>query len=37
VGYTTWPLQPGNYEIRLLLDDGYRSAATSAPFKVVQP
>ena len=37
VGYKTWPLQPGTYEIRLLLDDGYRSAATSAPFKVVQP
>ena len=37
VGYSTWPLQPGNYEVRLLLDDGYRSAATSAPFKVVQP
>jgi endonuclease/exonuclease/phosphatase family protein len=37
VGYTTWPLQPGNYEIRLLLDDGYQTAATSLPFKVVQP
>jgi hypothetical protein len=37
VGYTTWPLQPGNYEVRLLLDDGYRSAATSNTFKVVQP
>jgi len=37
VGYTTWPLQPGNYEIRFLLDDGYQTVATSAPFKVVQP
>jgi len=37
VGYTTWPLHPGTYDIRLLLDDGYQSAATSAPFKVVQP
>jgi endonuclease/exonuclease/phosphatase family metal-dependent hydrolase len=36
-GYSTWPLQPGNYEIRLLLDDGYRSLAVSAPFKVVNP
>ena len=27
VGYKTWPLGTGNYEIRLLLDDGYRSAA----------
>jgi hypothetical protein len=37
VGYTVWPLQPGNYEIRLLLDDGYRSLGSSAPFKVVKP
>lgn len=37
VGSSTWPLQPGNYEIRLLLDDGYRSLASSAPFKVVKP
>jgi hypothetical protein len=27
----------GTYQIRLLLDDGYRSAAVSAPFKIVQP
>jgi hypothetical protein len=33
----TWPLDPGQYEIRLLLDDGYRSIAASAPFKIVQP
>ena len=36
-GYTTWPLQPGTYEIQLLLDDGYRTLAHSAQFKVVQP
>lgn len=35
-GYSTWPLQPGNYEIRLLSDDGYTSLASSASFKVVQ-
>jgi hypothetical protein len=35
-GYTTWPLQPGVYEIRLLVDDGYQSVASSAPFKVVR-
>jgi endonuclease/exonuclease/phosphatase family metal-dependent hydrolase len=37
VGYKTWPLGPGTYEIRLLLDDGYRSAASSPRFKIVQP
>jgi endonuclease/exonuclease/phosphatase family metal-dependent hydrolase len=36
-GYKTWPLGPGTYQIRLLLDDGYRSAAVSAPFKIVRP
>lgn len=36
LGYGTWPLQPGNYVIRLLLDDGYRSVGSSARFKVVQ-
>jgi hypothetical protein len=36
-GYRTWPLGTGTYQIRLLLDDGYRSAAISAPFKIVQP
>jgi len=36
-GYQEWPLAPGNYEIRVLLDDGYRSLASSAPFKVVKP
>ncbi|MGH3033282.1 MAG: endonuclease/exonuclease/phosphatase family protein [Gaiellaceae bacterium] len=37
IGYATWPLKPGTYEIRLLLDDGYRSAASSPRFKIVQP
>lgn len=36
-GWVTWPLSPGTYEIRLLLDDGYQSAASSAAFKVVLP
>jgi hypothetical protein len=36
-GAVDWPLPPGTYEIRLLLDDGYRSLASSAPFKVVKP
>jgi hypothetical protein len=34
VGYTTWPLASGTYEIRMLLDDGFRLLATSAPFKI---
>ena len=37
IGYTSWPLKTGNYEIRLLLDDGYRSVASSPQFKIVQP
>ncbi|MEO8290900.1 MAG: endonuclease/exonuclease/phosphatase family protein [Gaiellaceae bacterium] len=37
VGYRSWPLGPGTYEIRLLLDDGYRSVASSPRFKIVQP
>ena len=36
-GYNVWPLQTGTFEIRLLLDDGYRSLASSPPFKVVKP
>jgi endonuclease/exonuclease/phosphatase family metal-dependent hydrolase len=36
VGYATWPLEPGTYEVRLLLDDGYRSVATSPTFKIVK-
>jgi len=36
-GVVTWPLSSGTYEIRLLLDDGYRSVASSPPFKVTRP
>ena len=36
-GYVTWPLKPGTYEIRFLVDDSYRSLAASANFKVVKP
>ena len=37
-GWKTWEqIGTGTYQIRLLLDDGYRSAAVSAPFKIVQP
>lgn len=36
-GWTTWPLSAGTYEIRMLLDDGYRSIGSSPPFKVVRP
>jgi endonuclease/exonuclease/phosphatase family metal-dependent hydrolase len=28
------PLKPGRYDVRLLLDDGYRRAAISEPFEV---
>lgn len=34
-GYATWPLKRGNYEIRLLMDDGFRLLAISNTFKVV--
>ena len=34
-GYRTWPLKVGNYEIRLLMDDGYRLLAISNSFKIV--
>ncbi len=37
VGWKTWPLGTGTYEIRLLLDDGYRSVTSSPRFKIVQP
>jgi hypothetical protein len=36
VGSSTWPLKPGTYEIRFLVDDSYRSIAASANFKVVK-
>jgi endonuclease/exonuclease/phosphatase family metal-dependent hydrolase len=35
-GYRTWPLKQGMYEIRLLMDDGYRLLAISNSFKVVR-
>jgi hypothetical protein len=34
-GYLSWPLGPGNYQIRMLEDDGYRLLASSATFKIV--
>jgi Endonuclease/Exonuclease/phosphatase family len=34
-GYRTWPLKVGIYEIRLLMDDGYRLLAISNSFKIV--
>jgi hypothetical protein len=37
IGYGTWPLKRGLYEIRLLADDGYRLLAVSRPFRVVAP
>jgi hypothetical protein len=36
-GTYAWPLKPGTYEIRLLVDDSYRSVGSSASFKVVKP
>jgi len=35
-GVAAWPLKPGTYEIRYLVDDSYRSIAASANFKVVK-
>ena len=37
VGTASWPLKPGTYEIRFLVDDSYRSIATSLNFKIVKP
>ena len=34
---TVWPLKPGMYDIRFLVDDSYRSIAASANFKIVKP
>jgi endonuclease/exonuclease/phosphatase family metal-dependent hydrolase len=31
-----WPLRPGTYEIRYLLDDGYSSRAKSPRFRIVR-
>lgn len=37
-GWKTWgQIGTGTYQIRLLLDDGYRSAGVSPPFKIVHP
>ena len=37
-GWKIWDqIGTGTYQIRLLLDDGYRSAAVSPPFKIVHP
>lgn len=35
-GSATWPLKAGTYEIRLLVDDSYRSVASSASFRIVK-
>ena len=35
-GYRSWPLKVGTYEIRLLMDDGYRLLAIGNSFKVVR-
>jgi hypothetical protein len=32
---TAWPLRPGRYEVRLLLDDGYSSVAKSPRFTIL--
>jgi hypothetical protein len=37
VGDGSWPLRPGLYEVRLLLDDGYSSRAKSPRFRVERP
>ncbi len=34
-GYRAWPLKVGKYEIRLLMDDGYRLLGISNSFKIV--
>jgi hypothetical protein len=36
-GDGSWPLRPGLYEVRLLLDDGYSSRAKSPRFRIVRP
>ncbi len=35
-GYTTWPLGPGRYRVRMLLDDGYKTVAVSARFRIMR-
>ena len=34
---SAWPLRPGTYEVRFLLDDGYSSRAKSDRFRIVTP
>ncbi len=36
-GLRTWPLQPGTYRIKLLMDDSYRTLAVSEAFRIVNP
>ena len=36
-GLRTWPLKPGRYRIKLLIDDSYRTVAVSATFRIVEP
>ncbi len=36
-GSAGWPLKPGTYAVRFLVDDGYRSIAASANFKIAKP
>jgi endonuclease/exonuclease/phosphatase family metal-dependent hydrolase len=33
-GSGTWPLRPGRYELRMMVDDGYQTVARSKPFTV---
>ena len=33
-GSGDWPLAPGRYEVRLMIDDGYETLARSEPFTV---
>jgi endonuclease/exonuclease/phosphatase family metal-dependent hydrolase len=33
---SSWPLRPGTYEVRFLLDDGYSSRAKSPRFRIVE-
>ena len=33
-GSGKWPLPPGRYEARVMVDDGYQTIARSVPFKI---
>ncbi len=35
-GGSAWPLRPGTYEVRFLLDDGYSSRAKSPRFRITR-